>query len=68
MHLIEEGSRLFEEQQAKEKAKTVYNSHPLHFKNALKLQLTPDLQVPFEARKSHQLHLKVAKQVNRATG
>lgn len=42
--------------------------HPMLFKNSLKLSLTPDLKVPFEARKSNQMFLRVKKQVNKKTG
>lgn len=74
MTMVDEQTQAFQEQQAAHKLeepevkKVIYNSHPLHFKNALKLQLTGDLEVPFEARQSHQMLLTVSKQVNRTTG
>jgi hypothetical protein len=44
------------------------NTHYQAFKNALKLQLTDDSLIPFEARKAHQVLLKVSKLVNKRTG
>lgn len=44
------------------------NSHFLNFKNALRVQLTDDCEIPFEARKANQMLLSVKKQINTKTG
>ena len=57
-----------EKRSAQKVPQGIVHSHLMTFKNSLRLQLTPDAQVPFEARKAHQMLLSISKLANKKTG